>query len=169
MSNPTMAGAPWKRFNVRARSSRVHRTMTSPWVDDANAALLTDFYELTMLESYFQHRMNDTAVFDLFVRRLPPERNYLVACGLEHVLDYLERLSFSAEAIAYLSSLGTFTQEFLATLRGFRFTGDVYAAPEGTVIFENEPMIEVIGPLREAQLVETFLMNQIQLSTMAAS
>src|SRR5262245_34915138 len=146
--------------------------MTEPssfWVDDANAALLTDMYELTMLESYFQSGMNETAVFDLFVRRLPSARNYLIACGLEHVLHYLETISFSSDAIQYLKSLRIFSDAFLESLRGFRFTGDVYAVSEGTVVFANEPLLEIIAPLPQAQLVETFVMNQIQLATMAAS
>lgn len=143
--------------------------MTGPWVNDSNAALLTDLYELTMLQSYFDAGMSDTAVFDLFIRRLPSNRNYLVACGLEHALHYLETLTFSAEAIDYLRSLGRFSEAFLQTLHNFNFTGDVYAVPEGTVIFPDEPLIEVIAPLREAQLVETFLMNQIQLGSLAAS
>jgi len=143
--------------------------MTSPWVNDSNAAMLTDLYELTMLQSYFDEGMNDAAVFDLFVRRLPSNRNYLVACGLEHVLHYLETFFFSPEAIEYLRSLGRFSESFLNSLRSFRFMGDVYAVPEGTVVFANEPVIEVIAPLPQAQIVETFLMNQIQLATLAAS
>jgi len=143
--------------------------MTSPWVNDSNAALLTDLYELTMLQSYFDEGLNDTAVFDLFIRRLPLNRNYLVASGLEHVLHFLETFSFSPEAIEYLRSVDRFSEQFLDSLREFRFTGDVYAIPEGTAIFANEPVIEIVAPLREAQFVETFLMNQIQLSTLAAS
>jgi nicotinate phosphoribosyltransferase len=143
--------------------------MTAPWVSDSNAALLTDLYELTMLQSYFDENMNDTAVFDLFMRRLPGNRNYLVACGLEHVLHYLESFRFSDEAVKYLRSLNRFSDAFLESLREFRFTGDVYAIPEGTVIFANEPLIEIVGPLREAQFIETFLMNQMQLASLAAS
>lgn len=143
--------------------------MTSPWVSDSNAALLTDLYELTMLQAYFDAGMNDTAVFDLFIRRLPPNRNYFVACGLEHVLHYLETFSFSAEAIAYLRSLNRFSDSFLEALRQLKFTGDVYAAPEGTVVFPNEPILEIAAPLPQAQIVETFVMNQIQLGTLAAS
>ena len=99
----------------------------------AASSLLTDLYELTMLQSYFHEGMNGTAVFDLFVRRLPERRQYLVAAGLEHVLAYLETLSFSAEAIAYLESLNRFSPEFLTSLADFRFEGDIYAVPEGTV------------------------------------
>jgi nicotinate phosphoribosyltransferase len=143
--------------------------MTSPWVNDSNAALFTDLYELTMLQSYFHEGMNGVAVFDLFVRRLPEKRSYLVACGLEHVLAYLETLSFSPEAVSYLESLNRFSPEFLKSLLNFRFTGDIYAVPEGTLVFANEPIIEVVAPLPQAQLVETFLMNQIQVATLAAT
>jgi nicotinate phosphoribosyltransferase len=143
--------------------------MTEPWVGDSNAALLTDLYELTMLQSYFDKGLNDVAAFDLFIRRLPANRNYFIACGLEHVLHYLESLRFTEEAVAYLGSLNRFSDAFLQSLRTFRFTGDVYAVPEGTAIFANEPLIEIVAPLPQAQLVETFLMNQIQLATLAAT
>src|SRR5438309_1158497 len=96
------------------------------YIDRENVALLTDFYELTMLQAYFDAGMAETAVFDLFVRRLPPSRDYFVACGLEDVLQYLEDLYFSSAAIEYLRSLKTFSDAFLDHLRGFRFTGDVY-------------------------------------------
>jgi nicotinate phosphoribosyltransferase len=139
------------------------------WANDSNVALLTDLYELTMLQSYFDEGMNDTAVFDLFMRRLPADRNYLVACGLEHVLHYLETLSFTAESIDYLRSLNRFSEPFLDSLRDFRFTGDVYAMAEGRALFANEPFIEIVAPLREAQFIETFLMNQTQMASLAAS
>jgi nicotinate phosphoribosyltransferase len=138
-------------------------------VNDSNAALLTDLYELTMLQSYFDEGMNDIAVFGLFIRRLPHNRNYLVACGLEHILDYLETFSFSAEAVERLRSVDRFSEAFLNSLLELRFKGDVYAVPEGTVIFPNEPILEIIAPLPQAQIVETFLMNQLQLATLAAS
>lgn len=141
----------------------------SSWVNDANAALLTDLYELTMLQSYFDEAMNGISVFDLFVRRLPSKRNYLITCGLEHVLDYLESLSFSSDAIEYLRLIERFSEPFLNSLHDFRFTGDVYAVAEGTPVFAGEPLIEVVAPLPEAQVVETFLMNQIQIATLAAS
>jgi nicotinate phosphoribosyltransferase len=143
--------------------------VTSHWVDDSNAAMLTDLYELTMLQSYFTHRMNSIAVFDLFVRRLPPTRNYLVACGLEDVLHYLETFSFSAAHIAYLKSLNRFSDAFLQHLSALRFTGDVYAVPEGTIVFGDEPILQVAAPLPQAQIIETFLINQIHLQSMAAS
>jgi nicotinate phosphoribosyltransferase len=132
-------------------------------------ALLTDFYQLTMLQAYFEEQMQDTAVFSLFVRRLPERRNYLLACGLDDVLTYLETLRFDDEALRYLRSLGRFSERFLEHLRHFRFTGDVYAVSEGTPIFPHEPILEVVAPIGEAQLVETFIINQIQLQTMLAS
>ena len=143
--------------------------MVPPWANDSNASLLTDLYELTMLQSYFDAAMNETAVFDLFVRRLPPQRNYLIACGLEHVLRYLETFSFDQEAIEYLRTLGQFSEPFLRSLSRFRFTGDVYAMREGTAFFANEPILEIVAPLPEAQIAETFVLNQIQMATLAAS
>jgi nicotinate phosphoribosyltransferase len=143
--------------------------MTSHWVDDNNAAMLTDLYELTMLESYFAQRMNGTAVFDLFVRRLPAARNYLVACGLEDVLHYLETFSFSEEHLSYLRSLKRFSDPFLEHLARLHFTGDMHAVPEGTVVYGDEPILQIVAPLAEAQIVETFVMNQIHLQSMAAS
>ncbi len=140
-----------------------------PWVNDASAALLTDQYQLTMLQAYWREEMFDTAVFSLFVRRLPPGWNYLVACGLDDALRYLERVRFDDEAISYLSTLDRFSPEFLAWLRRFRFTGDVHALPEGTPFFADEPILEVVAPLPEAQLVETFVMNQIHVQTLLAS
>ena len=132
-------------------------------------ALFTDLYELTMLQAYFEEQMNDTAVFSLFVRRLPTQRNYLLACGLDEVLTYLETLQFDDEALRYLGTLGRFSARFLAHLKEFRFTGDIHAVPEGTPLFENEPILEVVAPIGQAQFVETFVINQIQLQTMLAS
>lgn len=139
------------------------------WVDDTNQALLTDLYELTMLQAYWRGDMRDTAVFTFFCRRLPEPRNYLVACGLADALRYLETIRFSEEAIEYLGSLPQFHGDFLEWLRDFRFTGDVYAMPEGTPCFGTEPILEVVAPIAEAQIAETFLMNQIHLQTLLAS
>jgi nicotinate phosphoribosyltransferase len=108
-------------------------------------------------------------VFSLFIRRLPARRNYLLACGLDDVLAYLETLRFDHEALDYLRSLGRFSDRFLHHLAQFRFSGDVYAVAEGTPIFPHEPILEVVAPIGEAQLVETFIINQIQLQTMLAS
>ena len=132
-------------------------------------ALLTDLYELTMLQAYFEEQMHDTAVFSLFVRRLPEHRNYLLACGLDDVLAFLETLRFDDAALAYLESLGRFSERFLRHLEQLRFTGDVYAVPEGTPVFAAEPIVEVSAPIAEAQLIEAFVMNQIHLQTVLAS
>src|SRR5437764_13901946 len=103
--------------------------MSSAWVNDSNAALLTDLYELTMLQSYFDESMNGIAVFDLFIRRLPENRNYFVACVLHHVLDYLEAFCFSADAVEYLQSLNRFSSALLARPRHLPFTAAVFAVP----------------------------------------
>lgn len=131
--------------------------------------LLTDLYELTMLQAYHRLGMADEAVFDLFVRRLPKPRNLLLACGLEDALDYLEKLSFREDDLEYLRGLGLFRDDFLRWLEDFRFTGDVYAVPEGTPVFANEPLVEVVAPLPEAQIVESYLMNQVHFASVAAS
>jgi nicotinate phosphoribosyltransferase len=131
--------------------------------------LLTDLYELTMLQAYFEEELRDEAVFSLFVRRLPEQRNYLVACGLDVVLEFLERLRFDQAALAYLASLGRFSDRFLRYLETFRFTGDVYAVAEGSTVFGNEPIVEIAAPIGEAQLAESFVMNQFNVQTMLAS
>jgi nicotinate phosphoribosyltransferase len=122
-----------------------------------------------MLQAYFEEQMSEVAAFSLFVRRLPERRNYLLACGLDDVLAYLETLRFDAPALAYLESLGRFSMPFLRHLEQFRFTGDVYAVPEGTPIFAGEPLLEIEAPIGESQLVETIVMNQIHLQTVLAS
>ena len=132
-------------------------------------ALLTDLYQLTMLQAYVIEDMFDTAVFDLFARRLPRQRNYLIACGLDDALVYLETLHFDDAALAYLASIGKFKAEFLDYLASFRFSGDVYAVPEGTVVFPGEPILEVVASLPQAQFVESFLLNQIHFQTLVAS
>jgi nicotinate phosphoribosyltransferase len=134
-----------------------------------NLALFTDLYELKMLQAYVEEGMTEDAVFSLFIRRLPDSRNFLLACGLETVLDYLENLFFTDEEIGFLGSLGYFSDRFLAWLRDFAFRGDVYAMPEGTPLFPNEPILEVKAPLPEAQLAETFILNQIHMQTLLAS
>ena len=132
-------------------------------------ALTTDLYQLTMAQAYYAEGLTGQAVFDLFVRRLPPSRNYLVACGLESILDLLENVRFESRDLEYLGGLGRFTPEFIAKLGDFRFKGDVYAMPEGTVFFPNEPVVEVVAPLPQAQLVETYLLNQITFQSAVAS
>jgi nicotinate phosphoribosyltransferase len=139
------------------------------WVDDSNASQLIDLYQLRMAQAYFEEGLDARATFDLFVRRLPPPRNFLLACGLDDALEFLERLSFDRGALDYLAGLGQFSAKFLERLGRMRFTGDVYAVPEGTPVFAGEPILEVVAALPEAQLVETFVMNQIHLQTVLAS
>ena len=140
-----------------------------PWVNDDNVAAFVDLYELTMAASYFAHGMDQPATFELSVRRLPPDRGFLVACGLEDGLAYLDGFAFGRETIDYLRSLGTFDDAFLEALAELRFSGDVWAVPEGEVVFGGEPLLRVTAPLIEAQLAETFLMNTIAFQTMIAT
>ncbi len=135
----------------------------------ASGVLLTDLYELTMLQAYFEQSMNGRAVFELFVRKLPPHRNFLVSAGLAQVLDYLMGLRFDADDLAWLNSCGRFTPEFVGSLATLRFSGDIDALPEGTVFFADEPILRISAPLREAQLVETRVMNLIHYETLVAS
>ncbi|PKG33876.1 nicotinate phosphoribosyltransferase [Methanoregula sp.] len=132
-------------------------------------ALLTDLYELTMAQSYRDHGKTGTAVFSLFVRSLPPERNFLVAAGLETLITKLEQFRFTADEIAYLGTLGIFSRDFLAWLEQFRFSGTICAVPEGTVLFANEPILQIEGPLPEAQILETLALNCIHFETLVAS
>jgi nicotinate phosphoribosyltransferase len=138
------------------------------FLKEENMSLFTDFYELTMCASYFDNKNFEPATFDLFIRRLPENRSYFLFAGLEQALQYLQSIKFTEEHLAYLKNQG-FSQDFLDYLRGFRFTGDVCAVPEGTVTFPNEPLIRVTAPIIEAQLVETFLLNTVNLQTMIAT
>ena len=140
-----------------------------PAAPDGGHGLFTDLYELTMLQAYVATDMRAEATFTLFVRELPPGRNFLVAAGLATVLDYLERVRFDAAALQYLATLEQFSDQFLSWLRDFRFSGSVHAVPEGTPVFANEPMLEVTAPLPQAQLIETFVMNQVHVQTVLAS
>ena len=133
------------------------------------SALLTDLYQLTMLQAYFDQGMNDTAVFEFFVRDLPPNRGFLVAAGLEQVLEYLETLRLTDAELTWLERCGRFSPRFIASLADLRFTGDVAAMPEGSVFFPNEPLLRVIAPLREAQLVETRIINLLQFQSLIAA
>jgi nicotinate phosphoribosyltransferase len=133
------------------------------------SVLLTDLYQLTMLQAYYLQGLNDVAVFEMFVRRLPAARSFLMAAGLEQVLDYLESLRFTSEELQWLRETGRFRAEFVDYLAELRFTGDVAAMPEGTVFFADEPLIRVVAPLAEAQLVESRIINLLQFQTMIAS
>jgi nicotinate phosphoribosyltransferase len=138
------------------------------YLKEGNMSLFTDFYELTMCASYFDNKNFEAATFDLFIRRLPENRSYFLFAGLEEALQYLESVKFTEEQLGYLKKQG-FKRDFLDYLRSFRFTGDVWAVPEGTVAFPNEPLIRVTAPIIEAQLVETFLLNTVNLQTMIAT
>jgi len=134
-----------------------------------DAALFTDLYELTMASSYRREDTHESATFSLFVRRLPPDRSFLVAAGLEDVLRFLEGYRFSARALAYLGALQRFEPGFLEYLGDLRFSGGVRAVPEGTLLFADEPLLEVTAPIVEAQLVESAVLNFCHLQTMLAS
>jgi nicotinate phosphoribosyltransferase len=136
---------------------------------DQAPALLTDLYELTMMDAYYRGGMERTAVFEFFVRRLPDRRNFLVAAGLEQALQYLETLQFTSAEIEWLAQTQRLSRECLERLRDFRFTGDVYAMPEGAVFFASEPVLRVEAPLPQAQLVESRLVNLLQYQTLIAS
>ncbi len=128
--------------------------------------LFTDLYELTMAQAFFKQGMFKPATFSLFIRQYPPDRSYFVFAGLEDVLEYLTNLHVSASSLDYLRSTGFFAEDFLEYLGGIRFTGAVRAMPEGGLFFANEPPLEVTAPIIEAQLAETFIVNQINLQTL---
>ena len=133
------------------------------------SALLTDLYQLTMLQGYFDQRMDGTAVFEFFVRKLPAKRNFLIAAGLEQVLHFLETVQFSPQELEWIAGYGAFRPPFVRYLETFRFSGDVHAMPEGTVFFPNEPIVRVTAPIAEAQLVESRLINLLHFQTLIAS
>jgi nicotinate phosphoribosyltransferase len=133
------------------------------------SALLTDLYQLTMIEGFLRRGMDATAVFEFFVRALPGRRGFLLAAGLEQVLEYLEQLHFTDDEIEWLTASGRFSKDLVARLAEMRFTGDVDAIPEGTVVFSDEPLIRITAPLHEAQLIETRLINLMHLQTTIAS
>jgi nicotinate phosphoribosyltransferase len=132
-------------------------------------ALLTDLYQLNMMQAYLDHGETGPAVFEFFVRKLPPRRGFLMAAGLEQALDYLEGLRFSAEEIEWLKNSGRFRNNLLEYLAMFRFTGDVHAMPEGTVFFAGEPILRVSAPMPQAQLIETRLINILHFQSLVAS
>lgn len=135
-----------------------------------NLTLLTDLYELTMMQGYFEQQENDSVVvFDVFYRSNPCNNGYSIAAGLQQVIEYIKNLHFSYEAVDYLRGLNLFSEDFLRYLSGYHFTGDIYAVPEGTVIFPREPIIKVIAPIMEAQLVETAILNIINHQSLIAT
>lgn len=134
-----------------------------------NLTLLTDLYELTMMQGYYKSNTNETVVFDAFYRTNPCGNGYAIAAGLQQVIEYIENLRFTEEDINYLSSLHMFDDDFLQYLKEFRFSGDIYAIPEGTVVFPREPLVKVIAPIMEAQLVETAILNIINHQSLIAT
>ena len=134
-----------------------------------NRALLTDLYELTMMQGYYYHHQNPQVVFDMFFRRQPFDGGFSIFAGLENLLEGLQSLRFEHDDISYLKSLGIFKPEFLDFLAEFRFRADVYAMDEGTVVFANEPLIRVHGYLIETQLIGSFLLNTVNFQTLIAT
>lgn len=134
-----------------------------------HSLLLTDLYQLSMLEVYDRHRMEQTAVFELFVRKLPAGRDFLMAAGLATLVEFLERMRYSPEELDWLRSSGMFSASFIDGLAELRFTGDLDAMPEGTIFFPNEPIVRVTAPLPQAQLVESRLINLVHFQTVVAS
>lgn len=134
-----------------------------------NLTLLTDFYELTMMQGYYNNKNNEIVIFDVFYRDNPCSSGYAICAGLEQVIDYIKNLRFTEDDIEYLRSLKIFNEGFLSYLLSFRFTGDIYAIPEGTVVFPMEPLVKVIAPIMEAQLIETALLNFINHQSLIAT
>jgi nicotinate phosphoribosyltransferase len=135
----------------------------------ANSALLTDLYQLNMIEAYLARGLTDTAVFEFFVRKLPDDRGFLIAAGLEQALEFLEGLCFSPDELDWLAGTGRFSRRMIDYLAALRFTGDIHAMPEGTAFFPNEPIIRVTAPLPIAQLVETRIINLLHFESLVAS
>ena len=137
--------------------------------DNGTSALFTDFYELTMAQGYWKQNMDEPAVFDMFFRRQPFSSGFAVFAGIETLLDALIHFTFTQTDIAYLDSLGIFEKAFLNYLQTFRFTGDVYAMEEGSVIFPNEPLIRIHANLIEAQIIEGLVLNHINFQSLIAT
>lgn len=134
-----------------------------------NLTLLTDLYQLTMMQGYFKNPTNQIVVFDMFYRKNPCDGGYAIAAGLEQVIEYIKDLHFTYEDVQYLQSLRIFDADFLEYLRSFHFTGDIYAIPEGTVVFPREPLLKVVAPIMEAQLIETTILNIINHQSLIAT
>ena len=139
-------------------------------MEPRNLTLLTDLYELTMMQGYFREKdANETVIFDAFYRTSPDGNAFSICAGLEQVIDYVKNLHFDDADIEYLRGLGIFDEDFLEYLHNFKFSGDIYAIPEGTVVFPREPLVKVIAPIMEAQLVETAILNIINHQSLIAT
>ena len=134
-----------------------------------NLTLLTDLYELTMMQGYYEKGQNENGIFDVFFRQNPCNNGYSVCAGLDQVIDYIKNLHFTYDDVDYLRGLGIFKEDFLHYLSGFHFSGDIYAIPEGTVVFPKEPLLKVVAPIMEAQLVETAILNIINHQSLIAT
>lgn len=139
-------------------------------MDNRNLSLVTDFYELTMSNAYFEKNKQNTIVyFDVFFRQIPDNGGYAICAGLEQIIDYIKNLHFTDDDISYLRSLHKFSNHFLDYLKNFKFTGSIWAIPEGTVVFPNEPLITVKAPMIEAQLLETTILMMINHQSLIAT
>lgn len=138
-------------------------------MDIRSSVLLTDFYQLAMLQGYLERGMGDTAVFECFVRTMPPQRGFFMAAGLAQLLEFLENVRFTPDELEWVADSGRFSRSFVEYLERFRFAGDLHAVPEGTVFFANEPVVRVTAPLPQAQLIETRLINLLHYQTLIAS
>ncbi len=134
-----------------------------------NLTLLTDLYEMTMMQGYFKSGIQETVVFDAFYRTNPSGGGYAICAGLDQIINYIKNLHFPEEDISYLRSLHIFDEDFLSYLKGFSFSGDIYAIPEGSIIFPREPLIKVIAPIMEAQLIETAILNILNHQSLIAT
>ena len=138
-------------------------------MDKRNLTLLTDLYELTMMQGYFKYGNTETVVFDAFYRKNPCEGGYAICCGLEQVIDYIKNLNFSYDDIQYLRSLNLFEDDFINYLSSWHFTGDIYDVPEGSVVFPYEPLVKVVAPIMEAQLLEAAILNIVNHQSLIAT
>ena len=138
-------------------------------MEKRNLTLLTDLYELTMMQGYFKYGNTETVVFDAFYRKNPCEGGYAICCGLEQVIDYIKNLNFTYDDIQYLRSLNLFEEDFINYLSSWHFTGDIYAVPEGTVVFPYEPLVKVVAPIMEAQLLEAAILNIVNHQSLIAT
>jgi nicotinate phosphoribosyltransferase len=172
---PYWLGAPFAPSLSNGLTNMAHSGETA-WPStsrvNCHSALLTDLYEITMAAGYYAHRIDARATFELFVRRLPRERSFLLACGLDAALEYLENFQFTAAEVDYLRGLPGFRTvppSFFDYLQALRFSGDVWAVPEGTPVFGEEPILQVTAPLAEAQMVETYLLSVVNFETLIAT